>query len=249
MPHDCITDPKALLRELGAFGEKLRERRRFERQELHWTATVEVRGQRFEGVVTDLSPGGARIKFEAAVQKGDELRLVLRQLNELGAKVVWQRQGEAGLSFVLAPEEVAARLKGKVLPFRSEPASQPSARAATEEPPAAADAPADAPPRSKRLLVALAAAGTAILALLALGSLFIQPPAEAPTVLALNGGASDQHDCSVLLGKITGANNQVDFSLRMASAAQAKCLDLLHIDQSYNDMNAHMTHATKVPLH
>lgn len=114
MPHDCITDPKVLLREIGAFGDKLRERRRFERQELHWTATVEMRGQRFEGMITDLSPGGARIKFDAAVQKGDELRLVLRQLNELGAKVVWQRQGEAGLSFVLAPEEVAARLKGKI---------------------------------------------------------------------------------------------------------------------------------------
>lgn len=86
------------------------------------------------------------------------------------------------------------------------------------------------------------------MALLALGSLFIQPRAETPAVLALNAGASDQRDCSVLLGKITGATNQIDFSLRIASAAQAKCLDLLHIDRSYNDMNAHMTQATKVPL-
>jgi hypothetical protein len=245
MPHDCITDPKALLREIGAFGEKLRERRRFERQALQWTATVEMRGQRFEGVITDLSPGGARIKFDAAVRKGDELRLVLRQLNELGAKVVWQRQGEAGLSFVLAPDEVAARLKGKIPPPRSEPALEPAPPAPPDDAPPAET---DAPRLRTRPLVALAAAAMAILALMALGSLFVRPPAEAPVVLALNAGASDQHDCSVLLNKITGASNQVDFSLRIASAAQAKCLNLLHIDQSYNDMNAHMTQATKVPL-
>lgn len=245
MPHDCITDPKALLREIGAFGVRLRERRRFERQELHWTATVEVRGQRFEGVITDLSPGGARIKFDAAVEKGDELRLVLRQLNELGAKVVWQRQGEAGLSFVLAPEEVAARLKGKISPSGPEPRSEPTPPTGTDdEPPPVADA----PPPAKRPLLALAAAGMAMLALVALGTIFVGSPAEAPATLALNVGASDQHDCSVLLGKITNATNQIDFSLRVASAAQSKCLDLQHIDQSYNDMNAHMTQATKVPL-
>jgi hypothetical protein len=245
MPQDCITDPKVLLREIGAFGVRLRERRRFERQELQWTATVEVRGQRFEGVISDLSPGGARIKFDAAVEKGDELRLVLRQLNELGAKVVWQRQGEAGLSFVLAPEEVAVRLKGKILPAGPELRSEATPPAATDdEPPPVADA-----PRAKRPLVALAAAGMAMLALVGLGSIFVGPPADAPAVLALNLGASEQHDCSVLLGKITNATNQIDFSLRVASAAQSKCLDLQHIDQSYNDMNAHMTQATKVPLH
>lgn len=246
MPHDCITDPKTLLREIGAFGEKLRERRRFERQALNWTATVEVRGQRFEGVITDLSPGGARIKFDAAVQKGDELRLVLRQLNELGAKVVWQRQGEAGLSFVLAPEEVAARLKGKMPPSGPEPRSEATSRAATDDP---LPAVADAPPRAKRPLVALAAAGIAMLALVGLGSIFVAPPAESPALLALNAGASQQHDCSALLGKITNATNQIDFDLRVASAAQSKCLDLQHIDQSYSDVNAHMTQATKVPLH
>jgi len=247
MPHDCITDPKALLREIGAFGEKLRERRRFERQALNWTATVEVRGQRFEGVITDLSPGGARIKFDAAVQKGDELRLVLRQLNELGAKVVWQRQGEAGLSFVLAPEEVAARLKGKMPAAGSEPRSAASTpRMATDDQPPPGTG---APPRANRLWVALAGGGMAMLALVGVASIFVGPPAEAPAVLALNAGASEQHDCSTLLGKITNATNQVDFSLRVASAAQSKCLDLQHIDQSYSDVNAHMTQATKVPLH
>jgi hypothetical protein len=241
MPHDCITDPKHLLREIGAFGERVRERRRFERQALRWTATVEVRGQRFEGVITDLSPGGARIKFDAAVQKGDELRVVLRQLNELGAKVVWQRQGEAGLSFVLAPEEVAVELRRKIAVSPEQPArpKQPQ--------PARSPAPPAPSARVTRPLAVMAAAVTTMLALLVLGSLFFAGPIAGQPV-AMTVANSDSRDCTALLGKITSATNQVDFDLNVASAAEAKCLDLQHLGQYNGDRSGHMTHATKVPL-
>src|SRR5262249_36258537 len=194
-----------------------------------WTATVEVKGQRFGGVVTDPSAGGARIKFDAAVQKGDELRLVLQQLNELGAKVVWQRHGEAGLSFVLAPEEVAAELRGKLSPTRA-------ARPTAEPRPARMSV---APPAAGRPLVAIAAAAASVLVLLGLGPLFFRGAVAGEPVSTVVVGSADQHDCDTRIGKITSATNQVDFGLRVASAAEAKCLDLQHLGQSNSDRGGH----------
>jgi hypothetical protein len=267
MPDDRITNAKDLLKQVSDFGERMKERRRHERKKLLWAATVEVRGQRFEGMIVDLSAGGARIKFDAAVAAGDELTLVLKQLDELGAKVVWQREGEAGLQFLLAPEEVAARIQQK-LPMEAIAAEarsgsapvEPAASLAAEPAPASAPAstpssppaarPASTAPRRRATL--LAAAVLAGLGALIGGSVVVAHsfPAKAPpSVLALNGGASDQHSCSNLLNKVGDATNQVDFSLNVASAVQAKCLDIHHLGPSSNDRNEGMVSATKVPLH
>jgi len=233
MPHDCITDPKDLLREIEVFGERLMERRRFERRGVRWTAAVELRGQRFEGVITDLSPGGARIKFDAAVEKGDELRLVLHHLSELGARVVWQRRGEAGLSFLLAPQEVADRLRPKAVPAPAAPVEgrKPALRAH----------------RRAWLAASIAAGLCVILGSAALAGVFAAVPSPEPEILARSIG-SGEHGCAARIGKITAATNQIDFSLSVASAAEAKCLDLHHLDQAGNDLRGHMTQATKVPL-
>lgn len=264
MPDDRITNAKDLLKQVSDFGERMKERRRHERKKLLWAATVEVRGQRFEGMIVDLSAGGARIKFDAAVAAGDELTLVLKQLDELGAKVVWQREGEAGLQFLLAPEEVAARIQQK-LPIeaiagevKSAPTpAEPAAATAAEVAPAPAASPDAIPPRApsaapRRRATLTAAAVLAAFGALIGGSVVVAHsfPAKAPpSVLALNGGASGQHSCSNLLNKVGDATNQVDFSLNVASAVQAKCLDIHHLGPSPNDRNEGMVSATKVPLH
>ncbi len=250
MPDDRITDAKDLLKQVSDFGERLKERRRFERKRLLWAATVEVRGQRFEGMIVDLSPGGARIKFDAPVATGDELTLVLKQLDELGAKVVWQREGEAGLQFLLAPDEVAARIQQRL------PAESADGDAARPPPPPAAAPPAAGTSLSsavpRRRVTLLAAAFVAGLGALIGGSVVVArsfPAKEASPLLVLNGGASDQHSCANLLDKVGGSTNQVDFSLSVASAAQAKCLDIHHLGPSDNDRNERMVRTTKVPLH
>jgi hypothetical protein len=250
MPDDRITDAKDLLRQVSDFGERMKERRRFERKRLLWAATVEVRGQRFEGTIVDLSAGGARIKFDAAVAAGDELTLVLKQLDELGAKVVWQREGEAGLQFLLAPDDVAARIQEKLaLDLGRGDANKPDpGRGEASAKPAPAAPAADG---TRRRMTLIAAAVLTALGMLAGGSLVVARSfsKEEPPLLAVNAGASDQHTCDHLLNKVGGSTNQVDFSLNVASAAQAKCLDIQHLSPSTNNLREHMVQATKLPLH
>ncbi|MGO8919763.1 MAG: PilZ domain-containing protein [Stellaceae bacterium] len=254
MPDDQITDAKDLLKRVSDFGEDLKERRRFERKKLLWAATVEVRGQRFEGMIVDLSAGGARIKFDAPVATGDELTLVLKQLDELGAKVVWQRQGEAGIQFLLAPEEVAAKIQQTQTPMPDPAPAQAPAPAAAEEPVASVVAEAVpprpvAPPRPPRRIVSIAAIGVVGLgAVFSVGTLISDLLADDRPPVALSSAAGDQHSCANLLDKVGGASNQLDFSLSVASAAQAKCLDIHHLGPSDNDNNGRMVRTTKVPV-
>ncbi|HUJ99296.1 MAG TPA: PilZ domain-containing protein [Stellaceae bacterium] len=241
MPDDeRITDAKDLLQQVRQFGARLKDRRRFERKQLLWAATVEVRGQRFEGTIVDFSVGGARLKFDAPVAAGDELTLVLKQLDELGAKVVWQREGEAGLQFLLAPDEVAARVQEKLLADLGKDGGGRSAAAGSGRAAGAG-----------RRLAVLAVAAILGLGALGGGSLLIASSfshEEAP-VLALNGGAVGQHSCDSLMEKLGGSTNELDFSLNVASAVQAKCLDIHHLGPSDSDPRGHMVQTTKVPLH
>lgn len=249
MPDDQITDAKDLLKRVSDFGASLRERRRFERKRTLWAATVEVHGQRFEGMIVDLSPGGARIKFDAAVAAGDELTLVLKQLDELGAKVVWQREGEAGLQFLLAPDDVAAKIQGTLVPDPVAPPAAGDAPAAPAQAPAegARRRPAAAPRPDRRLLsfafIGLVGLGAALSAGMLISDLLTASPPPAAVVLA-----DDQHSCSNLMDKVGGAANQLDFSLSVASAAQAKCLDIHHLAPTETDANRRMLRTTRVPL-
>jgi len=111
MPDAQITDAKELLRRVSDFGARLKSRAGTEHKEALWAATVEIQGKQFDGLIVDFSPGGARIHFAATVATEADVTLVLNELDALGATVVWQSEGKSGVQFLLAPEEVAARVR------------------------------------------------------------------------------------------------------------------------------------------
>jgi hypothetical protein len=106
-----ITDAKELLRRVSDFGARLKTQAEAEHKEALWAATVEIQGKQFDGLIVDFSPGGTRIRFAATVASETEVTLVLNELDALGAMVVWQSEGKSGVQFLLAPEEVAARVR------------------------------------------------------------------------------------------------------------------------------------------
>lgn len=246
MAERQITDARNLVAEVTALGAAMRERRRHDRRSLLWTATIEVRGKRFEGTIVDLSPGGARLRFDTAVAQGDELNLVLKELDGLGGRVVWQREGEAGIQFMLAPEEITARVEGELgLDLR-----RPVAPAVpSEPPPPVPEAPSSGGVRStrkRRLMMATSAA----LAAVVIGTVVARSSGEdIQEAFAITGGAVGQHDCSTRLDKLAGSTNQIDFSLNVASAVHSKCLDLKQITGGESDRSGHMVQATKVRPH
>jgi PilZ domain-containing protein len=246
MAERQITDARNLVAEVTALGAAMRERRRHDRRSLLWTATIEVRGKRFEGTIVDLSPGGARLRFDTAVAQGDELNLVLKELDGLGGRVVWQREGEAGIQFMLAPEEITARVEGKLgLDLR-----RPVAPAApSEPPPPVPEAPSSGGVRSVRKRH-LMMATSAVLAAVVIGAVVARSSGEdIQEAFAITGGAVGQHDCSTRLDKLAGSTNQIDFSLNVASAVHSKCLDLKQITGGESDRSGHMVQATKVRPH
>ncbi|HYM04901.1 MAG TPA: PilZ domain-containing protein [Stellaceae bacterium] len=262
MSDQQITDAKELLERVNAFGVVAKDRRQFTRQSLQWAAKVEVRGERFEGTIVDFSEGGARIRFDAPVSTGDELTLVLKQLDDIGAKVVWQRQGEAGLKFLLAPDDVGKRIQSRfgtslgaldLDQARSELAPAPQ-RAASSRPPAGE-------PRMSALASILALSRSPIFAAaIVVGTAFVglggslailsAKGHEAPILppLSVTLGAADQHTCSGRMDKVNGSSNQIDFSLRVAEAVQAKCLDL-HPGTEGSSLEGHVVSMTKNAKH
>jgi hypothetical protein len=186
---------------------------------------------------------------------------MLKQLDELGAKVVWQREGEAGLQFLLAPDEVAARIQqGLPAAAAADETAKPAAPA-PEKPVMAKAAMAAAPEASqppvrsatrrlRQRLLAFMALGLAAAALVIGGGRMLTDWRHAgpPPALALTAGASDQRSCSSLMGRVNGSSNQVDFSLNVASAAQAKCLDVHHLGPTDSDPREGMVRAAKRPI-
>jgi len=248
MAERQITDARNLVAEVTALGAAMRERRRHDRCSLLWTATIEVRGKRFEGTIVDLSPGGARLRFDAALTQGDELNLILKELDVLGGRVVWQREGEAGIQFMLAPEEVTARVEGKLgLDLRRPP--RPAAP--SEKLPPAPEARSLDEARAVRKPRLMAATAAALAVIVVGGAVVARGSGEGgiKEAFAITGGAVGQHDCSTRLDKLAGSTNQIDFSLNVASAVQSKCLDLKQITGGESDRAGHMVQTTKVRPH
>ncbi|HEV2551521.1 MAG TPA: PilZ domain-containing protein [Stellaceae bacterium] len=248
MAERQITDARNLVAEVTALGAAMRERRRHDRRSLLWTATIEVRGKRFEGTIVDLSPGGARLRFDAALTQGDELNLILKELDVLGGRVVWQREGEAGIQFMLAPEEITARIERKLgLDLRR--SATPAAPSETLPPVLETRSFDDARAVKKRRLIATTAAALAVIVVG--GAVVARGSGEdgIKEAFAITGGAVGQHDCSTRLDKLAGSTNQIDFSLNVASAVHSKCLDLKQITGGESDRNGHMVQATKVRPH
>ncbi len=248
MAERQITDARNLVAEVAALGTAMRERRRHDRRSLLWTATIEVRGKRFEGTIVDLSPGGARLRFDAALTQGDELNLILKQLDVLGGRVVWQREGEAGIQFMLAPEEITARVERK-LGLDLGPPATAAPVAEARLPALEAQSSDDTGALRKRRLMAATAA--AFVAVVVVGGVVAHGSGEdgIKEAFAITGGAVGQHDCSTRLDKLACSTNQIDFSLNVASAVHSKCLDLKQITGGESDRGGHMVQATKVRPH
>ena len=247
MAERQITDAKNLVAEVTALGAAMRERRRHDRRSLLWTATIEVRGKRFEGTIVDLSPGGARLRFDAALTQGDELNLILKELDVLGGRVVWQREGEAGIQFMLAPDEVTARVERKLgLDLRT-----PKSVAPSESLPPVPQAQSFDDGRAVRKRRVMAATAAALAVIVVGGAVVAHGSGEdgIKEAFAITGGAVGPHDCSTRLDKLAGSTNQIDFSLNVASAAHQKCLDLKQITGGESDRGGHMVQATKVRPH
>ena len=248
MAERQITDARNLVAEVTALGAAMRERRRHDRCSLLWTATIEVRGKRFEGTIVDLSPGGARLRFDAALTQGDELNLILKELDVLGGRVVWQREGEAGIQFMLAPEEVTARVEGKLGLDLKRP---PRPAAPSEKLPPAPEARSLDEARAVRKPRLMAATAAALAVIVVGGAVVARGSGEGgiKEAFAITGGAVGQHDCSTRLDKLAGSTNQIDFSLNVASAVQSKCLDLKQVTGGESDRAGHMVQTTKVRPH
>lgn len=203
-----VSPVKSASEQIFSFGRALEDRRQFDRQTLLWAATLEVRGQKIKGTLIDFSAGGARLSFDEPITEGDELKLVIKELGELDAKVVWRSNGEAGLKFVLAPEEVAGRVQDLL------PAPLRKIRAA---------------PAQKTDLGYLARFGAVIglvLAVLTGISFMIDDRMTGGDTMPLvfTSGETDQHTCSALLAKVADSTNQVDFAHYMAEAYQWHCV-------------------------
>jgi hypothetical protein len=105
-----ITDIKQVLAEIRA----LRGRAvgpRPARRPLLWAASVEIRGKLCRGLVVELARGGLRLRFAAEAETAEEVMSVIDQFDGFGSKVIWQYDGEAGVHFLAAPEEIATLIR------------------------------------------------------------------------------------------------------------------------------------------
>lgn len=222
------------LEQLGAFRRLLGERREFERQALVWGATIEVRGQRFSGTLMDFSEGGARLSFDGPLAQGEEIKVVLDQIGELGAQTIWRKEGETGIKFLLAPKEVADRVQVLLRSERRADLATPS--------------PA---PRSRGVWLGVAAASTLLMGLLIVAGAW-QFEAVPGFIMPIQAGAYHQHDCEVIVEKVASATTGVDFNRWLAEAYQRRCLTRKidgapTVGRSDTDTSGHITRVTKVP--
>ena len=223
-----------------AFGAGVEERRRDRRGRV-WAATVEIRGDSFAGRILDFAPAPRQLDFGAPVGGRDALPELLLRLDRLGAPLLWRRDRDDGAQLLFAPRELAARLRGVLPPLvdRSEETVPELPRRRW------------APGRGRRLGLAAAGSSLAVVSVAVMLSFHSdgatgRGEGDATAPLAVMAGAADQHSCPQLLGRVTGATNQIDFSLHVAAAAQAKCLDLQH--GGVTEPEGHIVQATKLPL-
>ena len=79
------------------------EQRRSQRHRGVWSAQLETTaGRRLNGIVFDISPGGARLRLDEAgpVAKGEVITFISPRLGRRSARVAWMARGHAGLTFL-----------------------------------------------------------------------------------------------------------------------------------------------------
>jgi hypothetical protein len=222
-----------------AFGDGIEERRRDRRRRL-WAATVEIRDDSFSGRILDFAPAPRQLEFGSPVGGRGAVSDLLTRLDRLGAPLLWRREDATGLQLLFAPRELATRLRGTLPPLMGFGLGR-------------AEGAAEAAPRRRAMgghRLALAAIGSAVVIALALvlfslrGGAATGRAGDPGAPLSVMAGAVDQHSCPHLLGRLSGATNQIDFSLHAAAAAQSKCIDLGNGGAS--DLDGRMVQATKV---
>jgi hypothetical protein len=97
------------------------ENRKYHRATVLWPATLLCRNNSFECVIFNISANGAKLMIKNSLEDKIRVTLASPRFGSLDADVVWRSPGSLGIRFVLAPEQVAEVLGGKLplLPARS----------------------------------------------------------------------------------------------------------------------------------
>lgn len=88
------------------------ERRRLGRVPVRWDATAEILERRVSCTVLDYSRNGAKLQLDHPVAVEQPVRIMLGRRGTRRGKVVWQRDGEAGIQFVGRARRRAAAAAG-----------------------------------------------------------------------------------------------------------------------------------------
>lgn len=97
------------------------ERRRHERRSGLWSAQLETTsGRRLDGILFDISSGGAKLGLDEPVAAGDVMTLVSKRFGTRGARVAWTAPRRAGLTFLSAAAATRASADPAFLRRRAE---------------------------------------------------------------------------------------------------------------------------------
>jgi len=91
------------------------EQRRDERHSGVWSVQLETTsGRRLDGIVFDISSGGAKLRLDEPVVAGDVMTFISKRFGKRSARVAWTAPRHVGLTFL---SEVAATGEGADLAF------------------------------------------------------------------------------------------------------------------------------------
>ena len=97
---------------------KAREQRQHLRSTVLWSAEV-IHGARIIPCrILNVSAAGAKVRIEAAIPDGTEVRISCNRFGEMPARVVWGEDGKIGLSFSEDPGRVLRAIGNAVDPVR-----------------------------------------------------------------------------------------------------------------------------------
>ncbi len=80
------------------------ERRRDDRLDVIWQATMIVDDDSFDCEVCDVSLAGTLVKVDAPLEQGAEVLLRINDLGDFAGKVAWLAGGKCGLTLHLGPD-------------------------------------------------------------------------------------------------------------------------------------------------
>lgn len=80
------------------------ERRRDDRLDVIWQATMVVDEKSFDCEVCDVSLAGTLVKVSAAIKPGTEVLLRIAELGDFAGSVAWKAGDKCGLTLHLGPD-------------------------------------------------------------------------------------------------------------------------------------------------